>query len=278
MRRPDQARPGRKPKIGSCRICGKVGVLSFEHVPPRAAFNRGRVEQFSVEQWLARVDGKPVTRGRIQQRGTGGFTLCESCNNLTGRLYAPELESLSRAGAQIIAGLPPAAEQEANLEQAFVNGKIVGARPLRLAKQIVAMMLAINSDGFGRPDPEQPAFVHDPRLRGLPTRYQLYLVVYQGPTLRHVPLSARLAPDTGVAHYISELAHPPFAYVLSIDEPSPALPIGNISHFADFDFDETAELELQLLVGFGHTMYPLDYRTQAALDRDVAADQADAES
>src|SRR4051812_42386815 len=132
MRRPQQSRPGKKPQIGACRIWGKVGVLSFEHVPPRSAFNRNRVELFSVEQWLSRENGKPTSRGRILQRGTGGFTLCESCNNLTGRLYVPELEKLTRAGAQILHSLPPREQQDANLEEAFVEGKLIGARPLRL--------------------------------------------------------------------------------------------------------------------------------------------------
>jgi hypothetical protein len=30
----------RRPVIGTCHICGDHGKLSFEHVPPKEAFNK----------------------------------------------------------------------------------------------------------------------------------------------------------------------------------------------------------------------------------------------
>ena len=29
----------RKKTIGKCALCGRIGELSFEHIPPKAAFN-----------------------------------------------------------------------------------------------------------------------------------------------------------------------------------------------------------------------------------------------
>jgi hypothetical protein len=37
-----------------CRICGFDAPLSFEHVPPRAAFNGDRAEMLGLDAWLAR--------------------------------------------------------------------------------------------------------------------------------------------------------------------------------------------------------------------------------
>jgi len=31
-----------KCKEGKCRICGKIGPLTYEHVPPRKAFNSNK--------------------------------------------------------------------------------------------------------------------------------------------------------------------------------------------------------------------------------------------
>jgi hypothetical protein len=33
-----------KDSIGNCHLCIREGPLSFEHVPPRAAFNTDKVE------------------------------------------------------------------------------------------------------------------------------------------------------------------------------------------------------------------------------------------
>jgi hypothetical protein len=259
--------------MGQCRICGQRGVLSFEHVPPRAAFNRTRIEQFTIEHWLGRADGKPTQRGRVRQRGTGDFALCERCNNLTGRLYVPELVKLVRAGARILAQLP--ADQDVGSEQMMAGIRLIGVRPLRLAKQIVAMTLAINGEEFGQTNPGLPAFVLDPSARGLPPGFELYLALYRGPLVRHSGVSGRLDVETGATHLMSELAHPPFAYVMSVDELSPVLPLGRITHFASFEPAVETAVDLELLVGFGHTPYPTDYRTRAAVDRDIAINRAE---
>jgi hypothetical protein len=73
----------RKKIIDVCHICGVNGKLSFEHVPPRAAFNNRRVVKVGFDD-AAHLGPDQVPRGQIQQRGAGAYTLCESCNNWTG--------------------------------------------------------------------------------------------------------------------------------------------------------------------------------------------------
>jgi hypothetical protein len=81
--------PGQKRPNGKCRICGVVGPLSWEHVPPEAAYNNHRIVRATQEQMMRPVtwDGR---RGTPQQRGGGGYTLCEPCNINTGTWYGPE--------------------------------------------------------------------------------------------------------------------------------------------------------------------------------------------
>ncbi len=43
----------------------------------------------------------------------------------------------------------------------------------------------------------------------------------------------------------------------------------SITSCADVGYDQTADLEMDLLVGFSHTPYPA-YRTRAMVDRDGA--------
>jgi hypothetical protein len=73
-------------------------------------------------------------------------------------------------------------------------------------------------------------------------------------------------------HMVFELAYPPFAYVLSIDETTPAVASINITDLSDVSIHETISVELQLLLGYGHTAFPLDYRPKAAVVADRAGE------
>lgn len=51
-----------------CRVCRKEEAkLSFEHVPPRSAFNAERTTVFGLEHWLNRAQDGTMTGGRIEQ-------------------------------------------------------------------------------------------------------------------------------------------------------------------------------------------------------------------
>ena len=83
---------------GICNICGKPGPLSKEHIPSKGAFKdrEYRVEIQDGEAWL---EGRP---GRIYQRGFHRHTLCQKCNNETGRLYGVEFAKWSRWGLTLL--------------------------------------------------------------------------------------------------------------------------------------------------------------------------------
>jgi hypothetical protein len=73
-----------------------------------------------------------------------------------------------------------------------------------------------------------------------------------------------------------EIAHPPFAYILSVDQTIPTIYCGNITGFADLRIGQSADLEIDLQVGFGHTPLPADLRSKAALEADRAENRRDA--
>ena len=75
----------KKSKTGQCWLCGIVGKLSFEHVPPESAFNDQRIFSDSVANILKNRNI------RISQRGARDYTLCERCNNSTGSWYGDVL-------------------------------------------------------------------------------------------------------------------------------------------------------------------------------------------
>ena len=67
----------RKKVFGNCRICGKPAKLSFEHVPPQAAFNNHRVVGKHIFDLINKhLDEYTARNGHISQRGAGAYTLC----------------------------------------------------------------------------------------------------------------------------------------------------------------------------------------------------------
>ena len=49
-----------QPIIGPCHLCGVTKVLSFEHVPPRAAFNDRKVLLASVDRIRLNLESLPT--------------------------------------------------------------------------------------------------------------------------------------------------------------------------------------------------------------------------
>jgi 5-methylcytosine-specific restriction endonuclease McrA len=77
---------------GTCHLCGFVGKLTFEHVPPASAFNDRRISSPDIRAALALddLDLLDSLPRRQSQRGQGGYTLCGHCNSTTGSWYVPE--------------------------------------------------------------------------------------------------------------------------------------------------------------------------------------------
>jgi hypothetical protein len=254
--------------IGACHLCLCEGPLSFEHVPPRAAFNSSRVDIRGAEHWLARSTGGLALRKTIQQGGQGLHVFCSDCNNKTGSWYASELIGWVHGAVAAMSALPPIAEMNRELEPHVARLRINQVRPLAFVKQIITMVLAVNDVGFAERHPALREFVLDRDKRGVPDDVQVYLSLFCGPILRRSGIQGKLVIETGERFVLSEIAHPPFAYLASFSEPSPSLEAGNITGFAEVAYTSRADVEIDLLVGFGHTIYPSDYRTKAQVDWD----------
>lgn len=259
--------------VGTCRICRTNVADSFEHVPPRRAFNETPSRAFSIEDWLARAEGG-LTGGTVQQRGAGSTVLCQRCNNNTGSWYGSELVRAARAGANILSQLP-LAELDTKLEYTaatvgFKQQPGIGPHPLRLIKQVIAMLLATSPLDFSEANPELGDFVLDRSRTGLDATYQVYLALFAGPSARTTGVAVRLDVESGRSDVMIEVAYPPFAYVMTVGSEPEAIETANITPFVDVGYNQMADLEMDLLVGFGHTPLPADYRTTAMVDRDRA--------
>jgi hypothetical protein len=191
--------------------------------------------------------------GELQEQGAGAYTLCYRCNSeITGNHYVSELKNWTKAGmavAQAIAKGDSGNSVKLTLNRAY---------PARLLKQVAAMLASVNSVALLDHHRALRDYAMDPHAVGLPPRYQFYLVVTHpnGSVFRFAGLSILFQPGQWCGTWVTDLVWPPFGYVMTIDEPRPILPAGNISHFANYRYDERVDVNIDLPILVGDQPYP----------------------
>jgi hypothetical protein len=198
-----------------------------------------------MDQWMAFRAGEDA-RWENDQKGSGYTALCDQCNNVRGgKWYVPEFQEWADLGAEIVNGLRD--EPRLDLLDA-VNLKVSRGYPARFAKQIVLMLLAINAPEFGGVHQPLRDFVLTREATGLPSRYRLYLGLYDRDAARHAglywPMHFGAVSVTGFA--ATDILYPPYSYTLTIDEPTPSPGGCEITHLADLGYDDQQDVSLRL--------------------------------
>ena len=262
----------RKAIIGKCRICGREGKLSFEHVPPQKAYNQELTIEYTLESWVR----KQQVKGKQRQGGIGDFTLCEQCNSDTGSWYGNEYVKWAAIGFDVLNIL--------DRNPDILSGKstiavaLKGVYPLRFLKQGIICLFSVigisPNSSFADNNPDLVSFVLDRYETNLPEKYQFFLKLYRKPSkLRRTPIAGKITvsyekdnngkiiPSTlraRPASIFSEMAHPPFALVMTHETPFPDAT--NITHFKNYKYDECVDLVLPLNIGVGLTPYAGNYQ------------------
>ena len=138
----------RKRIYGECKLCGNYSVLTYEHVPPRSAFNNHSIKKVSGDQLLRHItsDEKPwdVSKlwGKIQQQGSGGYYLCKDCNENTGTWYVPSYLDFVHGVYRVVEEVDP--ERKAS----YIKIQTSIIRPLPIFKEIMVMFCDINHNFY----------------------------------------------------------------------------------------------------------------------------------
>jgi len=244
-------------KSGKCHICGYEGLLSFEHVPPRSAYNNKTVLRETLEDLLKnQIPPDEIGNYRIQQGGYGDYTLCESCNNKTGSWYGSDYVNFSHLGMLAL-------QQAYKPEFLFNTGLF---HPLRIIKQVVTIFFSINTPGLASANPDLVNFVMNRERKYIQKDIFISMYMSLGGRGRFFPLSAR-GSNNGV-DIISEFSFPPFGFVFSFKRKPLVSRLFGINFFSHFEYNEQANffLPLYVLATFSH--FPLDYRTIEQMNAD----------
>lgn len=258
-------------KRKKCHLCGKITELTYEHVPPRKAFNDHRVflhwgkDVFGRENFPWDFSG---LKGNQRQRGVGWYTLCGKCNNNTGRWYAPAFIEFTYQGYQRYKELLDT-KRLVNRERIEIDfGKIY---PLRVIKQIITMFFSINNPNLSFVHPELRTLVLNRDKQGISSkRFGIYLYILIGDMARYIGIASILqSKNTGnIIRVLSELSAPPFGYVFEI-KPKGKEEYCDITFFAnEFRYEQKTNLSLKIPVYECNTYFPVDYRTKQEVMND----------
>ena len=271
----------RKSVSGNCRICGKYQEkLSFEHVPPKSAFNKCPAV---IKELLELINTDPDdyfnTREKIYLCGFGAYTLCERCNKKTGRWYGGNFADWARQSMEILE----------RTQEASSIGYTFDIYPLRVIKQVICMFFSTNGDRFGGNHPDLVKFVLNQRGCHLDPAIRIFAFFSASPLRRYVGGSVKkeidpdeinrdtidnflgnIISDFERSRVLSELAFPPIGYVMTFDsKPPPDNRLVDISHFAGYSYRDRKSIELRLPVLPVYTYFPGDYRDREQVRHDL---------
>lgn len=253
----------RKSEDGVCSICGAFGLLTYEHIPPEAAFNDSRILEADIDalfaaRSIAEMEAVPK---RQNQRGAGNYTLCSRCNSNTGAWYVPAYIEWARQGWWNIHSNP-----------GYIYNRPFEIEPLRVVKQVLAMFASACGPSFFEHEHALRRFVLNRDQTGLPRDVRLY-AYYVHPDSRAsrqsgITANMDITNPSGASVY-AEIAFPPFGYVLCLNSPPPDRRLVDISDMARSSLDERRTLSLHLPGLEVNSVLPADFRSDAAIKRQM---------
>jgi hypothetical protein len=252
---------------GTCHLCGAWGPLTFEHVPPRAAFNNHRVLETDIHKLIGGdlLEELKNPKGKYNQRGSGKYTLCGRCNNDTGAWYG-------RAYVEFTHGIFPLCHTIKPDQYVEVQCSV---RPLNVFKQMLVMFCSASPPEFTRKRPQLVRYLLNREsvdcedLRGLRLLISL-LDLNNSHAARQSGITGRMELGNPKAHIYSEISFPPFNLVMSLSGTSPESRLFDISSFAQSPYNGRRDVKLRLYSLAVNSYFPGDYRTLDELEATVA--------
>ncbi len=254
----------KKIKNGICKSCGRNTDLTYEHIPPKSAFNNNKHFYITkvhplFEKRKARTFEELVeldkSKAIKKQGGIGFFTLCAICNNNFGTWYVRDYLSWVKQSIKYFESSDP------NFKMNFK----VKIKPLNVLKQIMAMFLSINSQ-LTIDFPEIKKFLLKKNLKLEIPKIRVFIYYNIEGEIRYEPNFILGKIDTGIIVRISEISFPPFGYVLITNGETLDERLFEITNFGNFDYNEEIELIQNLSILPTHLKFVGDYRTEEEIE------------
>ncbi len=188
---------------GKCYICGEKKELTFEHIPPRAAFNHLGIKLYDWWGYLL-CNNSRYTK---QQKGTGSYSLCSTCNNLTGEWYGAAYAEFAKQGMEYY---------KSNTQGVIAVPYTI--YPLRVFKQIVSCFASVNGYLWCEQNPKIRNFLLNPQERDFPLQIDILMYMQKNSISKSNGIMGTMNTQTGERFVGSEWAHQPFGYLCVNDK------------------------------------------------------------
>lgn len=244
----------KKTASGICRLCGLNRMLTFEHIPPRRAFNNDTVVYRAISNAI--LVGHKTT---IMRRGLGRHALCGDCNAKTGRWYGPAFADWTK---QLYG-------YSGKLGYTKINAPFT-IKPLNVLKQAAVMMLALAEES----QVEAPLhtalrkFVLDPISRQFP--HGVSIVSYLTDCCDGVMVGKIQQVNVNTmesVEYLGDVCLPPAGYAAFIASSRLNCDISkritNLNPFAQFHYEEVRSMWIPMASVHHKGTYPLNFKSPA---------------
>jgi len=256
--------PGKK---GICKVCGRFSELSYEHVPPKSAFNNNKnyyishinplIKNRNAETFdeLRKIDSKNITK---KQGGIGFYSLCRNCNTNFGTWYV-------RAYSEWV-------KQSINYIEFIIKNPldnfVVKIYPLRVLKQIVSMFFTLNYKEFSKEYPILKRFILSKESTEFDSRIRIFIYYNAiGGVLRYLPHNTILDLNLGEKPVnLSEIAFPPLGLVMTMNDGDVDPRLSEITFFSNFNYNQEVEMNQNLCILNTMIEFAGDYRTKVEIE------------
>lgn len=224
-----------KKVVGVCCICGKERELTFEHIPPKAAFNYFNLKLYDLWGYLLHNN----TKYTQFQKGAGHYSLCKSCNNRTGEWYGAAYAEFASQGMRYY-------KQKA---QGLLSLPYV-IYPLRVLKQVVSCFASANGSLWCQRNPSIKRFLLDPEERHFPDNIDIRMYMQSNGRSKITGVSWQTNSFTGEGFIGGEIAYTPFSFICVIDQKMTTYRVLNelhpLLHFLKYGYNDRVQLYLNL--------------------------------
>ena len=242
-------------KQGICSICGEFGQLTFEHVPPKSAFNDRPVLASTWDNMIQAqtIDDLSKIRKSLKRKGAGAYTLCGKCNSETGAWYVPAFTQWAWEGAY-----------NRELKGRGTEPHPFLIRPLEVLKATLAMFASAVGPTLFQNNIWMRKFVLDKYCDQFDPSFKIlsHYLDDESSMVRQSGVSGLLNLEDGGRHSVfSEITCYPICYLLNFpDSAAPNSALYDISSFAKFPLGEYQEIRVPLNLLSVNSMFPGDYR------------------
>jgi len=209
-----------------CALCGKLDVLSFEHLPPQCAFNNKPILAQGHNE-LVEEQNPMFGKYRRSQRGYGKYSLCKSCNNNTGNWYVKDFCQFVEQGMVSLKN---------NTSQWVCESNLL-IKPQNVIKQILLMFTVADASGVIANLSGVREYLLERSSIRFPRGIRIYLYSNVSVSKRMIGHCIAYHPLHGICQW-GEINFKPFGYFFTYDSPPPYCELmADVTGFSESTYD-----------------------------------------